>query len=272
MNLPLFAGFSTKNKIAEALLLEEKAQDDLDATANAVAEATERAFYDLQSAQAQVTALLAAEVSGRSAFEGTQLAYRAGVRLNLDVLNAQSQLFMTQRDLAKARYDVVMRSLKLRAAAGQLRFDDIIAVNKLEPAKPVAVAQPVVLQPPPASAPNADCAQFPLAVESWLKAWNRKDVAGYLSTYSSNFVPGNAMDRKQWEALRTRRISKQGDFQITIGKMTLVRCDARAAEVVFTQEFGSAHYTDSVSKTLVLENLQSVWKIIRETVTQGRGY
>jgi outer membrane protein TolC len=42
------------------------------------------------------------------------------VRVNLDVLNAQTQLFQTQRDLAKARYDVLMGSLRLRQASGQL--------------------------------------------------------------------------------------------------------------------------------------------------------
>jgi outer membrane protein len=51
--------------------------------------------------------------------------------VTLDVLNAQTQLFTTQRDLAKARYDLVVGSLKLRQAAGQLKPEDVIAVNQL---------------------------------------------------------------------------------------------------------------------------------------------
>jgi outer membrane protein len=54
-----------------------------------------------------------------------------GVRVNLDVLNAQTQLYTTQRDLAKARYDVVVNSLRLRQASGQLRPEDLSAVNSL---------------------------------------------------------------------------------------------------------------------------------------------
>ena len=62
-------------------------------------------------------ALEAAESSTKLALEATQLGYRVGVRVNLDVLNAQTQLFQTQRDLAKARYDVIVGSLRLRQLA-----------------------------------------------------------------------------------------------------------------------------------------------------------
>jgi outer membrane protein len=54
-----------------------------------------------------------------------------GVRVNLDVLNAQTQLFQTRRDLAKARYDVLMGGLRLRLASGQLRVEDLVGVNAL---------------------------------------------------------------------------------------------------------------------------------------------
>jgi outer membrane protein len=53
------------------------------------------------------------------------------VRVNLDVLNAQTQLFTTQRDLAKARYDVLVNSLKLRQASGQLNPEDVAALNQV---------------------------------------------------------------------------------------------------------------------------------------------
>ncbi|MEX8520571.1 MAG: TolC family protein, partial [Leptothrix sp. (in: b-proteobacteria)] len=59
------------------------------------------------------------------------LGYKVGVRVNLDVLNAQTQLFTTQRDLAKARYDVLLNSLKLRQAAGTLTYRDLDTVNRL---------------------------------------------------------------------------------------------------------------------------------------------
>ena len=65
------------------------------------------------------------------ALDATKLGYKVGVRVDLDVLNAQTQLYTTQRDLAKARYDVLVNSLKLRQASGQLQPGDLLAINQL---------------------------------------------------------------------------------------------------------------------------------------------
>ncbi len=131
LNLTLFAGFATRNRIAEMLLLEEKAREDLSAVRSAAAEATERAFYQLKATQAQVKALEAAEISSRASLEGTRLGFRAGIRLSLDVLNAQTLLFQTQRDLSRARYDVLLGHLKLHRQAGNLQASDLSLINSL---------------------------------------------------------------------------------------------------------------------------------------------
>jgi outer membrane protein len=54
-----------------------------------------------------------------------------GVRINIDVLNAQSQLFQTKRDLAAARYSVLLTGLRLRQASGQLVAEDLLVLNAL---------------------------------------------------------------------------------------------------------------------------------------------
>lgn len=131
LTYPLYTGGLTQNRIKETLVLEDKARNDLDYARRSVAEATRRAFFGVQSLKAQVAAYEAAESSTKLALEATQLGYKVGVRVNLDVLNAQTQLYSTQRDLAKARYDVLVNSLKLRQASGQLRPEDINATNAL---------------------------------------------------------------------------------------------------------------------------------------------
>ena len=131
LRMPLYTGGSLENQTKEALSLEEKARNDLDAARRAVAQVTRQVYFGVQSGQAQVRALQAAESSTRLALEATQLGYKVGVRVNLDVLNAQTQLFTTQRDLAKARYDVVVNGLRLRQAAGVLVVADVDNVNKL---------------------------------------------------------------------------------------------------------------------------------------------
>jgi outer membrane protein len=131
LNLPLFSGFSVQNRIKETIVLEDKSRNDLEAARRAVAQATRVAFFGVQSGQAQAKALEAAEASSKLALEATQLGYRVGVRVNLDVLNAQTQLFNTQRDLSKARYDVLLATLRLRQASGSLAATDVSALAAL---------------------------------------------------------------------------------------------------------------------------------------------
>jgi outer membrane protein len=47
------------------------------------------------------------------------------------VLNAQTQLVQTQRDLARARYEFIVGGLRLRQASGQLTPADVAVVNAL---------------------------------------------------------------------------------------------------------------------------------------------
>lgn len=128
-NLPLFAGYAVQNRVKETLALEDKARNDLDAARRGVAQATRAAYYGVVSGQGQVKALEAAVASSQSALEATQLGYQVGVRINLDVLNAQSQLFQTKASLAKARYDLLVGGLKLKQAGGVLQGEDLQAVN-----------------------------------------------------------------------------------------------------------------------------------------------
>ncbi len=131
LTYPIFAGFSTQNRIKETLVLEDKSRNDLEAARRGVTQSTRQVYYSVLSLAAQVKALEAAESSSQLALEATQLGYRVGVRVNLDVLNAQTQLFTTQRDLAKARYDVLVGNLLLRQAAGTLTAADLAAISSL---------------------------------------------------------------------------------------------------------------------------------------------
>jgi outer membrane protein len=130
-NLPLFAGFAVQNRIKETLALEDKARSDLDVAKRTVAQATRAAFFGVQSGLSSVKAFEAAEFSTQSALDANKLGYQVGVRINIDVLNSQSQLFQTKRDLAKARYDVLLGGLKLRQANGTLTAADLAPVNAL---------------------------------------------------------------------------------------------------------------------------------------------
>jgi outer membrane protein len=131
LNMPLYTGNATQNRIKETLALEEKARVDLEGARRTIAQAVRAAYFGVLSGQGQVKALEAAEASSQSALEANQLGYKVGVRINIDVLNAQSQLFQTKRDLARARYDVLVGSLRLRQANGSLAAGDLSGINAL---------------------------------------------------------------------------------------------------------------------------------------------
>jgi outer membrane protein len=131
VNVPLFSGYSVQNRIKETMALEDKAQTDLEAARRNTAQATRSAFFTVRSLRGQVLALEAAESSSKLALEATELGYKVGVRVNLDVLNAQSQLYQAQRDLAKARYDVIFNGVRLRQVSGLLQPQDVSMVNEL---------------------------------------------------------------------------------------------------------------------------------------------
>ncbi len=131
LNWPLYTGGIVQNRIKETGSLAQRSRDELDNTRRTVAQNTRVAFFTVQSGEALVKALEAAEASSLLSLEATTLGYKVGVRVNIDVLNAQTQLFQTQRDLFKSRYDVLVGSLRLRQASGQLTENDLGAVNRL---------------------------------------------------------------------------------------------------------------------------------------------
>ena len=129
LSVPLFAGYALQNRVRETLALEEKARADLEQARRTIGQSVRTAYLGVMSGQGQVRALEAAEASSQSSLDANRLGYQVGVRINIDVLNAQSQLYQTKRDLAKARYDVLLAGLRLRQVSGELVPEDLARVD-----------------------------------------------------------------------------------------------------------------------------------------------
>ena len=78
-----------------------------------------------------IAALEQAMISSQSSLDSNKLGYEVGVRINIDVLNAQQQLYSTRRDLAVARYNTIVNQLKLKSLAASLREEDLEEVNRV---------------------------------------------------------------------------------------------------------------------------------------------
>ncbi len=131
LSVPVFTGGAIQSRVREAHAREDRAGQDLELARRTAAQAARQAYTGVDYGMAQVQALESAELSARTQVDSTRLGYQVGVRINLDVLNANTQLFNTQRDLKKARYDFLVNALKLKAAAGALGDEDIERVSAL---------------------------------------------------------------------------------------------------------------------------------------------
>lgn len=131
LNMPLYTGGATSSYVRETAALKIKADADLESARRDAVLAVHQAYLGVSNGVAQVKALEAAELSSRSSLEANRLGYEVGVRINIDVLNAQSQLADTQRELARARYDTMLAQLRLKAAVGTLNEQDLRSVNGL---------------------------------------------------------------------------------------------------------------------------------------------
>ncbi len=128
--LPLYQGGAINSREREAAANYEKSKQDLENARRSSALASRQSYLAVISGIAQVGALEQALVSSQSALDSNKLGYEVGVRINIDVLNAQQQVFQTRRDLAVARYNTIIAHLRLKSAAGSLREEDLEEVNR----------------------------------------------------------------------------------------------------------------------------------------------
>ena len=128
--VPIYQGGALSSRERESAANYNKTREDLQAARRSAALTARQSYLGVLSGQAQVKALEQALVSSQSALDSNKLGYEVGARINIDVLNAQQQVFSTKRDLALARYNTITGQLKLKAAAGGLREDDLEEVNR----------------------------------------------------------------------------------------------------------------------------------------------
>ena len=131
LNVPLYQGGGISSKVREAVAGQERARQDLEAARRAVALQTRQAYLGVTSGLAQIKALRQAVESTRLQLESTKLGQEVGVRTQVDVLNADQQLSIAERNLAQAVYNTIVNQLKLKAAVGKLAEADLADVNTL---------------------------------------------------------------------------------------------------------------------------------------------
>jgi protease secretion system outer membrane protein len=125
VSIPIYQGGAVNAATRQAAANYEKAQADVDARTAKIMVDLRKAHSLVQSSVHKIEALAKAVESGKELMKATQQSIKGGVRINLDLLNAQQQLYTSQRDLAQARYSYLIGILHLRAIAGTVGDNDI---------------------------------------------------------------------------------------------------------------------------------------------------
>ncbi|MDH1263229.1 TolC family outer membrane protein [Pseudomonas sp. GD03944] len=128
-NMPLYSGGAVSARVRQAIASRDQADEELKATREEVFSATTREFRGVQSGQARIRALQRAVESSERAQDSAKKGFLAGSSTNVDILNAEEQVFLARRDLLEAKLRYLLARLQLAAAVGLLGDDDISTAN-----------------------------------------------------------------------------------------------------------------------------------------------
>ena len=131
LSMPLFSGGGTNARVKEAIANVGRANAELESARRKSGTDARQAYAAVINGLAQIEALESAVEFSTSSVKGNKVGYKLGINMNIDVLNAEQQLYTAQRDLVKARYETLLQGHKLKAAAGVLSEADVIVVNRL---------------------------------------------------------------------------------------------------------------------------------------------
>ena len=120
LNIPIYQGGAISATTRQAAANWNRAQADLDNRTNQVVVELRKSYDLVHNSVAKIGALEKAVASSKELMTATEQSIKGGVRINLDLLNAEQQLYTSQRDLAQARYTYLLGLLRMQAAAGTL--------------------------------------------------------------------------------------------------------------------------------------------------------
>jgi len=131
LSIPLYSGGGAQARVREAIALKDKAGEELETARRQAITQARQAFSGVVNGASQAEALESAISSSKSSLDANKVGYRIGTRINIDVLNAEQQLYAAQRDWHKARAETLMQGLRLKASNATLGETDLQAINDL---------------------------------------------------------------------------------------------------------------------------------------------
>ncbi|MGW7774184.1 TolC family outer membrane protein [Pseudomonas machongensis] len=129
LSVPLFAGGGVSARVRQAQAERDGLQFQVDAQVSDTLNQLRRQFNLCASSTAKIRAYGMAVNVASALVEATRRSVQGGERVNLDVLDAEQQLYGARRDLAQARHEYLRAWVQLRYLAGVLDAKDVEILN-----------------------------------------------------------------------------------------------------------------------------------------------
>ncbi|MFQ5994979.1 MAG: TolC family outer membrane protein [Acidiferrobacterales bacterium] len=130
LTVPLYQGGLISSLTREAGHRYSAAQQDLESQRRSVKRTTRAAFLGVVGGASRVQATRQSVVASEITVQGRREGFEAGINTNVEVLDAQRDLFIARTDALRARYDYILELLRLKQSAGLLSEEDLIAFNR----------------------------------------------------------------------------------------------------------------------------------------------
>jgi len=125
LNMPIYSGGGQSAKVREAIAMREKATYDLESARHTAQQTCIQAWYSRQSSEARIAATSQTVKFLTTTYISLRSANAKGLKTETDILLAEQQLQQAKRDLQKARYELLLNTLKLKAVMGKLTENDL---------------------------------------------------------------------------------------------------------------------------------------------------
>ena len=131
LNVPIFQGGYVNAQVRQALALQERASQALEVGRRDLGMRVYKEFRGMTESVPKIKALELAQKSADQLVLSNSKSFQGGSRTVVDVLNAEQQRTVIQRDLAQARYVYLISKLRLLALVGSADLDAVVTINNV---------------------------------------------------------------------------------------------------------------------------------------------
>ena len=131
VSVPLFSGGYTQSTVRQAQAYLDRERESLEQTRRTLGLQIRKEYQNITEGLLKVAALEQALRSAQQLVVSSQKSIQAGVRTQTDLLNALQREAEAKRDLAQARYQLLMAQQKLAVLTGAPPLQAVENINRL---------------------------------------------------------------------------------------------------------------------------------------------